>query len=98
MRSLVYPYAREPIIPFCAAVRPQPGRILGEQNGGSARVYWPSYHLVSVPAIMYVPGTLASVPLDIYAGHRVQRTRAHAATSADFPDGGAGSQAEPTDP
>jgi hypothetical protein len=42
------------------------------QIGGSARVYRPGYHLVSAPAIVYVQGTLASVPLDIDAGHRVR--------------------------
>jgi hypothetical protein len=33
------PRIREPIIPFWAAVGPQPGRILGEQNGGDARAF-----------------------------------------------------------
>ena len=42
MGRLVYPHAREPIIPFCAAVSPTAECILGEQNGrymrGRARV------------------------------------------------------------
>ena len=37
MGRLVYPRCCEPIIPFCAAVSPTAGRILGEQNGGYVR-------------------------------------------------------------
>jgi len=33
----------------------------GEQNGGSARGYLPTYHVVSVPAITGVHGTISSV-------------------------------------
>jgi hypothetical protein len=36
MRRLIYPDAREPIIPFCAAISPTTEGILGEQIGGSS--------------------------------------------------------------
>ena len=62
---------------FCALIISAVIDLAAAPNGGSACVYWPSYHLVSVPAIVYVQRTLASVPLDIYAGHRVQGTRGH---------------------
>jgi len=43
-----------------------------------ARVYWPGYRLVCVPDIRFVHGTLARVPLDIHAVHRViNGTHAH---------------------
>ena len=61
-----------PRIP-CSAAR---ARSRGTRNGGLARLFGPTYHVVSVPAILGVHGTIASVPW-IFMQAIEPRERAH---------------------
>jgi hypothetical protein len=46
------------------------------QIGGSVRAIWPTYHVVSFPAIMGVHGTIATMPW-IFMQAIISRERAH---------------------